>query len=92
MSMYSDNIGPIGGFVLENGTEIELVNDDIGTPVECDFEGDVQNTFFTTIDLPNIPIGTPYGWSPEDKCWYYFLADSRKFVSVLLNDNYLDVL
>lgn len=84
--MYSDDIGSIGGFILDDGTEIDLTHDDIGTPELCESHSDVQNTFFTTIDLPEIPIGTPYGWSPNDNCWYYFVNNTKIFKSVLLNN------
>lgn len=70
--MYSDMIGTIGGFLAPDGTEIHLGTEDIGEPIPVDDASDVQGHFFTGIDLPGIPIGTTYGWSSEDMCWYYF--------------------
>ncbi len=87
MAMYSDDIGSIGGFIFENGEEIWLTKHDIGNPEPCEFHSDVQNTFFTTINLPGIPIGTPYGWSPDDNCWYYFVDETKKFKSQLMNES-----
>lgn len=69
---YSDLIGPIGGFTLLDGTEMQLTRDSITDPVPVDVYSDVQRTFLTEIELPGIPLGTPYGWSSYDMCWYYF--------------------
>lgn len=76
MATYDDSIGTLGGFWLDDGTTIELSLNDIGAPTKCyAFLEEIQKLFTTTMDIGPIPIGTKYGWSVEDMCWYYFVDD-----------------
>jgi hypothetical protein len=86
MAIYRDSIGTIGGFVLPDGSEISLEYDDIGMPQLCGSLGDLQETFQTTIEFDGIPVGTTYGWCPQDDCWYYIIDDGVYFSVRLLKD------
>jgi hypothetical protein len=84
-AVYSDSIGTIGGFVLPDGSVLRLTPDDIGTPERCSTtNSDMQETFTTNIDLDDIPLGTPYAWSPSDNCWYYMLDNGVYYNAYLL--------
>jgi hypothetical protein len=42
---------------------------------------DVQTMFYTSVDLPNVPKGTAYGWAHEIDCWVYFTAGTDRFAT-----------
>ena len=76
------SIGELGGFKYKNSNneikieEIKLNN--IGEITKCleTFEyshiNDCIGISETTIDLPNIPICTKFGWDDKAYCWVYF--------------------
>lgn len=76
------SIGEYGGFTYKNNDnkitveEIKLIN--IGDITKCleTFEysniEDCLGISETTIDLPNIPKGSKFGWDDKAFCWVYF--------------------
>lgn len=84
-AVYSDSIGTIGGFILSDGSEIHLTQDDIGSPHKCStINSEMQETFTTNIDLDEIPLGTSYAWCPNDNCWLYMLDNGEYYRASLL--------
>lgn len=78
---YDANVGNIGGFHYytvgssEPNFTLLLKPANIGACVDTQFTitpSDIQKIFHTTIDLPGVPLGTPYGWSHDFDCWAYF--------------------
>lgn len=80
---WNANIGDYGAFQYykDNQNEIsnipiKLIN--IGDINICDTTksytllNDISGLNKTTIELPNIPKNTPFGWSHEDNLWLYY--------------------
>lgn len=88
---WNSSIGEYGGFEYQKSSDnSECINkpinlNEIGEITECDttqkysllkFINGLSNT---TVNLPGVPIGTPYGWSHIDNKWlYYTLSNSDK--------------
>ena len=82
------SIGKFGAFQYKNSNneiiteEIKLEN--IGEITKCldTFEyshiNDCIGINETTIELPNIPIGSKFGWDDKAYCWVYFKINSIK--------------
>ena len=85
---WDATIGSIGGFRYEciDGTfvdkSIELSN--IGSITVCDNVNNYSNKTEclgiskTSIDLPDIPNGTDYGWDAIANCWVYFTNQNQE--------------
>ena len=78
---YDADVGEFGAFhYYMNGSAVPnhtvvFQSHNIGAIVSLSdniTSADVQDIFFTTIELPNVPTGTPYGWSHNYDCWAYF--------------------
>ena len=81
------SIGNVGGFRYEdydgnftdkpielvNISDIKICNDDITYSTKNNILGVSK----TTIDLPNVPIGSEFGWDDTANCWVYFTDDSK---------------
>lgn len=82
------SIGKFGGFQYKNSNneiiteEIELNNiGDISNcidTIEYSHINDCIGISETTIDLPNIPKGSKFGWDDKAYCWTYFQINSIK--------------
>ena len=88
---WNSSVGNYGGFEYQKSsdnsetikTPIELT--EIGEIKECDNTKDyslfkyINGLSNTTVNLPGIPLGTPYGWSHVDNKWlYYAVSNSDK--------------
>ena len=82
------SIGKYGGFQYKNSndeiTTEEIKLENISEIFECleTFEyshiNDCIGISETTIDLPNIPKGSKFGWDHNANCWVYFNNNSIK--------------
>ena len=80
------SIGKYGGFHYKNTnneTSIEEIKlENIGEITKCidtiDYShiNDCIGISETTIELPNIPIGSKFGWDDKACCWVYFQINS----------------
>lgn len=87
---YDNTVGEIGGFhyylkgsATPNHTMLFSANN-IGEIVPVSEQitvADVQKVYTTMIDLPNVPNGTPYGWSHKFDAWVYFTAGTAVFAT-----------
>lgn len=85
---WDSSIGSIGGFKYQDYNDnvidkpIELSN--IGNITKIDNSDDYTNKkdclgiSKTTVDLPNIPIGSYFGWDDKNNSWVYFIDDNDK--------------
>lgn len=80
------SIGKYGAFQYKNNEIIteEINLDNIGEITNCleNFEyshiNDCIGVSETTIELPNIPKGSKFGWDHIANCWVYFKNNSIK--------------
>jgi hypothetical protein len=80
------DLGTCGGFIEKNSngetlfTTITINNIGEITPclttVEYSHINDCIGVSETTLELPNIPIGSKYGWDSKAYCWVYYMINS----------------
>jgi hypothetical protein len=82
------SIGKFGGFYYKNSnneiTTEEITLENIGDITECiptleySHINDCIGISITTVELPNIPIGSKFGWDSVTNCWVYFFNNHLK--------------
>lgn len=85
---WDSSIGNFGGFLYKNSnneiTEQQITLENIGEITKCidtleySHINDCIGISNTSITLPNIPIGSKYGWDPKTNCWIYFQNNEIK--------------
>ena len=85
---WDSSIGSLGGFryidYSNNPTEKSIKKEQIGAITKCDPNKNLSpkskclGISKTTTELDSVPIGSDYGWSDSDDCWYYFTDESSE--------------
>jgi len=78
---YDETVGRIGGFVYYKTDTTDpvfsqhIVLENIGPVLPCVpavHTADIQKVCHTSVELPDIAMGTPYGWCHKHNAWVYF--------------------